>query len=225
MKFITRPALILTLMTALCAATRADDLSPQVVAWLEAQSKIHTWTADFTQTRRLKSLTQPLTAHGKVWFSEPNKFRWELGNPPQTIAVRAPNELEILYPKLRRVEKFALTGAGPWREALSLLEAGFPRSREAMQAQYNVISQQFDGNVCRLVLQPKSVAARKMMPKIEVDFDTKENLLRGTELEFADGSTMRNDFSNIVTNPQIDQQQFSPPIPPNYKVIEPMKRR
>jgi outer membrane lipoprotein-sorting protein len=225
MKFITRPALILALMTALSASTRADDLSPQVVVWLEAQAKIHTWTADFTQTRRLKSLTQPLTAHGRVWFSEPNKFRWELGNPPQTIAVRAPDELEILYPKLHRVEKFALTGTGPWREALSLLEAGFPRSREAMQAQYNVISQQFDGNVCRLVLQPKSVAARKMMPKIEVDFDTKENLLRGTELEFADGSTMRNDFSNIVTNPQIDQQQFSPAIPTDYKVIEPMKRR
>jgi outer membrane lipoprotein-sorting protein len=64
-----------------------------------------------------------------------------------------------------------------------------------------------------------------MMPKIEVDFDTKEHLLRGTELEFADGSTMRNDFSNIVTNPQIDSQTFSPSIPADYKVIEPMKRR
>src|SRR6476469_1232608 len=98
MKLMTR-ILLLALLTTFSVA-RADDLSPQVVAWLDAQSKIHTWTADFTQTRRLKSLTQPLTAHGKVWFSEPNKFRWQLGNPPQTIAVRAPDELEILYPKL-----------------------------------------------------------------------------------------------------------------------------
>ena len=219
--------LMVALLATFTADARADDLSPQVIAWLDAQSKIHTWTADFTQTRKLKSLTQPLTAHGKVWFSEPNRFRWELGNPPQTIAVRAPEELEILYPRFRRVEKFSLgpQQTGQWREALSLLEAGFPRSRAAMEAQYNVISQEFSGDLCRLVLQPKSTAARKMMPNIEVDFDTREHLLRGTELEFADGSTMRNDFSNIVTNPQIDQQLFSPPIPPDYKVIEPMKHR
>jgi outer membrane lipoprotein carrier protein len=226
MNFMTR-ILLLALLTMFSVTTRADDLSPQVIAWLDAQSKIHTWTADFTQTRRLKSLTQPLTAHGKVSFAEPNKFRWELGNPPQTIAVRAPEELEILYPKLKRVEKFSLNAqqTGPWREALSLLEAGFPRSRAAMEAQYNIVSQQFNGDLCRLVLQPKSVAARKMMPKIEVDFDTKEHLLRGTELEFVDGSTMRNDFSNIVTNPKIDSQTFSPAVPPDYKVIEPMKHR
>ncbi len=133
----------------------------------------------------------------------------------------------ILYPKLKRAERFSLGGqqTGPWRDALSLLEAGFPRNRAAMQAQYNIVSQKFDGDLCRLVLQPKSVAARRMMPKIEVDFDTKQNLLRGTELEFADGSTMRNDFSNIVTNPQIDTGMFSPPIPPEYKVTEPMKSR
>ena len=41
----------------------------------------------------------------------------------------------------------------------------------------------------------------------------------------ADGSTMRNDFSNILTNPNIEMQMFSPPIPANYKVIEPMKHR
>ena len=227
MKQLTRFGCIAVLLTLFNSVAMADDLAPAVIKWLDAQAKIHTWTADFTQTRKLKSLTQPLTAHGKVWFAEPNKFRWELGVPPQTIAVRAPEELLILYPHLKRVERFPMSAqqAGPWRDALALLEAGFPRSRIAMEAQYNILSQQFEGTICRLVLQPKSVAARRMMPQIEVDFDTKENLLRGTELQFADGSTMRNDFSNIVTNPNIEMQTFSPPIPANYKVIEPMKHR
>jgi outer membrane lipoprotein carrier protein len=205
----------------------AEELNPAVVKWLDQQTKIQTWTADFTQTRRLKSLTQPLKANGKVWFAAPNKFRWELGNPPKTIAVRAPQELLIMYPHLKRVERFPLTAeqTGPWREALSLLEAGFPRSREQLEAQYNILSQNVSGDMGKLVLQPKSAAARKMMPQIEVDFDTKEFLLRGTELQFADGSTMRNDFANIVINPQIDPEKFSPTIPQNYKVIEPLKHR
>src|SRR5438132_12037524 len=55
--------------------------------WIAAQANIHTWSAEVVQTRTLKSLTQPLTAQGHVWFEAPNRFRWELGNPPQTIAV------------------------------------------------------------------------------------------------------------------------------------------
>src|SRR5881394_143888 len=75
--------------------------------WLNAQTNIHTWSADFVQTRRFKTLTQPLTESGKVWFAEPNRFRWELGHPPKTIAVRASEEMVLLYPLLKRVERYA----------------------------------------------------------------------------------------------------------------------
>lgn len=224
MSNVIRIATFLFLVTFIASA---EELNPKVLSWLDKQTKIQTWTADFVQTRRMKSLTQPLTAKGKVWFASPNSFRWELGDPPKTIAVRAPEGLLLMYPKAKRVEKFLLSPqqTGPWREALSLLEAGFPRSREQLENQYNIISQKVSGDSGKLVLQPKSAAARRMMPQIEIDFDTKEFLLRATELQFADGSTMRNDFSNIVINPEIDRQMFSPPIPENYKVIEPLKQR
>jgi outer membrane lipoprotein-sorting protein len=48
--------------------------------------------------------------------------------------------------------------------------------------------------------------------------------LRATELQFADGSSFRNDFTNAMLNPKIDDKMFSPPIPPDYKVVEPMKK-
>src|SRR5690349_18299515 len=64
-----------------------------LTSWLAAQTNIQTWSADFVQTRTFKALAQPLTATGHVWFAEPNRFRWELGRPPQTIAVRAAQEM------------------------------------------------------------------------------------------------------------------------------------
>ena len=36
---------------------------------------------------------------------------------------------------------------------------------------------------------------------------------------------MRNDFEHAELNPKLDEQMFNPPIPPDYKVIEPLKRR
>src|SRR5439155_15779050 len=105
----------------------ATDTNSLVSSWLGAQTNIQTWSAEVIQTRTLKSLTQPLTATGHVWFAAPNRFRWELGAPPQTIALRQADQMLVVYPRLSRAEKYPLTGdhTGPWRDTLALLEAGF----------------------------------------------------------------------------------------------------
>jgi len=196
-------------------------------AWLAKQPDIKTWSADFVQTRVFKSLTQPLTATGHVWFAEPNRFRWELGNPPRTIAVRAADEMLVLYPLLTppRVERFPLTGnqAGPWHDALALLEAGFPRNQAELESRFNILAQNVTNEACEVMLQPKSTSARQMMPQLKIAFDTKDFSLKATELQFADGSTMRNDFQNPVLNPKIDPEIFSPKVGSDYKVVEPLK--
>src|SRR5438270_11513200 len=163
---------------------RGQDTNSFLQAWLAAQTNIHSWSADFVQTRTFKSLAQPLTATGHVFFAEPNRFHWELGNPPKTIAVRAANEMFVIYPMLKRAERYPLSGqeTGPWRDALSLLEAGFPRSEGEIQSRFNILSQKVANQVDELALQPKSAMARKMMPQIKIAFDTKEFSLRATEL-------------------------------------------
>ena len=140
----------------------AADTNTALSTWLDAQKDIHSWSADFVQTRRFKTLTQPLIESGKVWFAEPNRFRWELGHPAKTIAVRAKDEMLLLYPLLKRAERYPLnsTAPGPWRDALALLEAGFPRSQAEMESKFRIASQVVTNDVCDLVLQPKSAAAR-----------------------------------------------------------------
>ena len=218
------PALILPF--ALTVSGFTADSNSALSTWLNAQTNIHSWSADFVQTRHFKTLTQPLTESGKVWFAEPNRFRWELGHPPKTIAVRATDEMLLLYPMLKRVERYPLNSSapGPWRDALALLEAGFPRSQAEMESKFRVTSQTVTNDVCDLVLQPKSAAARKMMPQIEIAFDLKNSSLRAVQFQFADGSSLRNDFTNAVLNPTLDEKTFTPPIPPDYKVVEPTKK-
>lgn len=213
-------------VTAISWNVSAKDAESSLAAWLRAQTNLHTWAADFVQIRDLKTLSRPLTARGKVWFSAPDRFRWQL-EPAQTIVVRAPEELLIVYPRLRRVEKMDLSGSGtgPWRDALALLEAGFPRSRAQLEAQYDILALSVTNGVCAISLRPKSASARKLMPRISIEFSVENLLLRATELEFTDGSSMRNEFSNAVLNPTIDPALFAPEIPPDYKVEEPLKRQ
>jgi outer membrane lipoprotein-sorting protein len=206
-------------------SARAADTNSILSTWISAQANIHTWSAEVVQTRTLKSLTQPLTAKGHVWFEAPNRFRWELGTPPQTIAVRGPEEMLIIYPRLKRAERYPVAGeqAGQWRDVMKLTEAGFPRSESELQSQYNLVSQHMTGDICELTLQPKSATARKMMPQIKIAFSTKDSSLTATELEFADGSTMRNDFKNPELNPKLDESLFTPKLESDYKIVEPFK--
>jgi outer membrane lipoprotein-sorting protein len=117
------------------------------------------------------------------------------------------------------------SGTGPWRDALALLEAGFPRSRAQLEAQYDILALSVTNGVCAISLRPKSASARKLMPRISIEFSVENLLLRATELELMDGSSMRNEFSNAVLNPTIDPALFAPEIPPDYKVEEPLKRQ
>lgn len=64
----------------------------------------------------------------------------------------------------------------------------------------------------------------KVQKRVELDFDTNNYSLRGTELEFSDGSTMRNDFHDILLNPKLKATVFAPVIPTNYTIVEPLKK-
>src|SRR5688500_838503 len=216
--------LALLLLTAQGSA--ASDGGTLVTAWLNAQTNIQTWSADVVQTRNLKSLAQPLTAEGRVWFAAPNRFRWEIGIPPQTIAVRKPDEMLVIYPRLKRAERFPLAqqNAGPFKDTLALLDAGFPRSRGDLDARFQVASESISNEVCTIVLQPKSPSARRMMPEIRVAFGTNDWTLRSTELQFADGSKMHNQFSNPKLNPSLNENLFNPVLDSDIKIVEPMKK-
>jgi outer membrane lipoprotein-sorting protein len=194
--------------------------------WCGAQTNLQTWSADLTQTKALKVLSRPLVSKGRVWMAVPDRFRWELGDPPQTVAVRQPDQLVLIYPLLKRAEKYPLGEAqpGPWKDMLALLDASFPRSRAELEKHFQVMGMTQTNSVVSLALQPRSVLARKFMSEIQVCFRTNDYLPVATELKFSDGSSMRNDFTNSVLNGPVEEERFKASLPPDFSVVEPLRR-
>jgi outer membrane lipoprotein-sorting protein len=202
----------------------AADTNAVLTGWLSAQTNLQTWSADFTQTRMLKTLTQPLVATGHLWFATPNRFRWELQSPSQTIALRAADEMWVIYPKLKRAERYPISAksAGEWQDALALLEAGFPRTRADLEARFRILSLTETNGSWQLALQPNSAFARKMMKEVVIGLATNDYALTSTEMVLVDGSRMRNDFTNGVMNSGFNLSVFALKPGPEYKVAEPM---
>jgi outer membrane lipoprotein-sorting protein len=209
---------------AWCFTCRAADTNAVLAGWLAAQTNLQTWRADFTQTRLLKTLTQPLVATGHLWFAMPNRFRWELQSPSQTIALRAAEEMWVIYPKLKRAERYPINSrsAGEWKDALALLEAGFPHTRADLEARFRILSLTETNGSWQLGLQPNSAFARKMMKEVVIGLATNDYTLTFNEMVFVDGSRMRNDFTNGVMNSGFDLSVFNWKPGPEYKVAEPL---
>ena len=205
---------------------RAVDTNAILQNWFVAQAKVRSMSADFVQTRTLKTLVQPLTAKGHLWFAPPNRFRWELGHPPQTIALRHGDDMYVVYPKLKRAEHYPLGASAPreWRDAMALLDAGFPRTREEFDAQFQIQSLTVTDGKWQLTLQPRQAGPRQFMPEMRVFLSINDFILAGTELMFVDGSRVRNDFTNTVVNEEVNEQIFQWKAPVDFNVVEPFSR-
>ena len=204
--------------------SHAAGYDAQFDKWFAVQTNLQSWSADFTQTRSLKVLAQPLVSTGKVWV-KPGEFRWELGQPAQTIVLRRPDQLLIIYPRLKRAEKYPLDAVptGPMKDALALLDASLPRDRATMEKNFRLLSATETNSILQMTLQPRSDSARKFIGEIVIGFHTNDFTIAATEMKFADGSSLRNDFTNVVLNQPIEPKMFEAELPPDYTVVEPLK--
>jgi outer membrane lipoprotein-sorting protein len=208
-------------------AALASDAAPNdklVDDWIEAQAAVHAWEADFKQIRQLKALTEPLVATGKLWFVAPDRFRWEVMKPAPTLAVREKDELLVVFPKLKRAEKYSLAQIrqGPWKDLMGLLDTGFPRNRADFERQFHVRDVVPIPGGQRLVMEPRSALVQEYMPEVDIEISTPDLGLLATSMIFVDGSVLRNEFSNPRKNPPIDDALFQPALGPDYKITEPL---
>jgi len=202
-----------------------EPADPVLAAWLNAHRQLQTWSADLVQTRHLAALAQPLISTGVVYYCQPGLFRWELGQPPETIAIRSTRELLLVYPGLHRAERYPIDQgkAGPLRDALTLMEAGFPKDEASLRKQYNLSTSTSTNGQCQVLLEPRAAATKRLVSRVALTFQTNVFSLAATSIEFADGSRLENQFTTRPGNQPLPPQLFSTNLPADYQLVEPFK--
>jgi len=195
-------------VTQLCVAA-ALDLSP-VKRWITRQNDFHAVTADFTQTRRMSALRNALENKGRLWFNSPDSFRWELGSPAKLIALRTKDTIYLIEPAKKRAERSVVSALNQNVGGLGLgmLNIPFARDFTTYQKQYETLTISTDGTCCHLALLPRDPQARKMLTSLQLDFNTTTGHLLSFELRTRDGSSLRNEFTNVQINPKINRSVF-----------------
>lgn len=193
------------------AGANAADLSI-VERWMATNSGVQNLRIDFTQTRTMKSLAVPIRQPGTLWLNYgTDQFRWQTGDPPQTVVVRRGPQLFIIRPGMKKFERrpFGSQGSGP--AGMSALAGGFPRTLSDFKQKYRVLNIERRDNTHRIVAQPLGQAGRGVSSFTFVIEATHYRLV-GIEIALEDGSKLDTVFNQVRPNIPMPEPLFAPPL-------------
>ncbi len=203
-RFLPRFLAPLLCLACACASATAEtpDLAP-LKKWVTRQSEIRTVQADFTQMRSFHALRDPLASPGHLWFSAKDGFRWEIGDPPKTIVLKKGDASLVIQPAKKHAEHI-----NPGGSPLPIMDFPLAKNYEDFDKKFEVQSVMVTGNRCHAELLPRDPQARKFLEAFRLDFDTDDGHLLDFELALRDGSSLRNEFTNVRLNGKIDPHVF-----------------
>lgn len=190
-------------------AAESPDLAP-VKKWIARQDEFRNVQADFTQTRSLRALRSPVATPGRITFDAPNSLRWELGEPPKTIVVRSGEKYLLIQPAKKKAQRLSAGNVGQEGGARGFAMMEFPLARDfaEFQRKFEVLAVRVAEGRCHLEILPRDAQARKFLSALKIVFDTKTGYLQSFEMVTRDGSSMRNEFTNVRVNQKIDRRVF-----------------
>jgi outer membrane lipoprotein-sorting protein len=175
------------------------------------QKSIDTLSADFTQTRSLKTLRVPLISNGKLWIRSREYFRWELGSPPKTIVLGTPTETTVIKPFKKEVLKSQLSsshGSLDSSEAFGIMSLPGNGNFDDFQKEIKVLGIKTSGTRCHVEFVPRSTELARGLAAITLEFDSETGQWISLEFLTRDGSSIHTDFTNICINPKLDPSLF-----------------
>lgn len=201
------------LLISSAAAEDEIDLTP-LKTWVENQKGLKSLRAEFTQERKLRTLKKPLTSEGKFWFQAPDQFRWEIGDPPKSIAIHSGSELTVL--DTAKMEAEVIDTSNDEDDSRSRFAAFFdlsvPQTWEAFEAALHVVSVERDGETWVAQLTPKDPKRIRGVKSIAFRLDAKARQLLAFSLLFRDGSTLQSVFTKLERNASVDGGRFAPSL-------------
>lgn len=198
---------ICCLLVSAFVANAAPDTTA-LYAWLKRQPSIRTLEASFSQERTMKSLKQPVVTPGKLAFERPDHMRWELGNPPQTIALSDGQTLTLLDVAEKTARQMAADS--PRARQFSIIAGRAFQNVEGFEASFEVVEQRVVAGFHQYTLKPKDAKLRADVPWVFLDIEPESNELRVLDFQLSDRSRVRTIFTRIAINPKLAAGTFQP---------------
>ncbi len=205
---------ILLLLCAFCAFSRPiQSAEPDWLAiesWIARQQTVRTLQGEFAQTRRLPTLRIPSRTTGKIWFENDGSFRFQLGEPPETIAIRRGDTLTLLDKTKNTVREINESAANPETQQLMLMRFPVTDSLAKFRQLFDVTRMDESGDRTELDLVPRDAQATKFVAAINLEYETATGILTKFNVELTNGGGLETKFTKVDVNHPLPADIFEP---------------
>lgn len=195
--------LILSHIIPLSAQQLTEEQIKQKVN--QTASAMKTMQCDFVQTKHLKMLNNDFVSHGKMYYQQSNKLRWEYTSPYSYTFIL--NNDQVLLKNKQRNDLIDVKQNKLFREIVRIMMSSVVGNCLADDKNYKV-SVAAIGNEWVATLLPQRKDMKQMFQKLVLHFHAKKSVVNTVELFDKNGEKTIIELKNIRINETIHPHMF-----------------
>ena len=195
--------LILSHIIPLSAQQLTEEQIKQKVN--QTASAMKTMQCDFVQTKHLKMLNNDFVSHGKMYYQQSNKLRWEYTSPYSYTFIL--NNDQVLLKNKQRNDLIDVKQNKLFREIVRIMMSSVVGNCLADDKNYKV-SIATIGNEWVATLLPQRKDMKQMFQKLVLHFNAKKSVVNTVELYDKNGEKTIIELKNIRINETIHSHMF-----------------
>lgn len=196
--------LILSHIIPLSAQQLTEEQIKQKVN--QTASAMKTMQCDFVQTKHLKMLNNDFVSHGKMYYQQSNKLRWEYTSPYSYTFIL--NNDQVLLKNKQRNDLIDVKQNKLFKEIVRIMMSSVIGNCLTDDKNYKV-SVAAIGNEWVATLLPQRKDMKQMFQKLVLHFNAKKSVVNNVELYDKNGEKTIIELKNIRINETIPSNMFA----------------
>ena len=169
-------------------------------------SKMKSLQCDFVQTKTISMLKSKVVSYGKMYYTQPNKLRWEYTSPYRyTFIINGQN---VLLKNTKGSSKIDVNQSKIFKEITRIMMSSVLGTCVSNNRDFNVVLHG-NGKKWEAVLTPKKSPMKQMFKTIIVYFDMNKSMVSGVKMTEKNGDTTTITLKNVKVNSAINANMFS----------------
>ncbi len=185
----------------------AQTSSLQIIDRINAAtSKMTTMQCDFVQNKSVKLLNDNIKSKGKMYYSQPNKLRWEYTSPYTYTFIL--NGSKVTLQKNNKNSVIDTRQNKMFKEIVNIMMNSVVGKSLSDKKSFKTSVKEASSEWTATLL-PQSKELKQMFSKIILHFNKQQTVIVKVEMYEKNGDTTTITLQNIVKNKTINEKVFS----------------
>ena len=191
------------------AAELTDARKQEVIARINsAVPRLHTMSCSFVQTKHLSLLSDKMVSEGRMYYSQPDRLRWEYTSPYKYLFIFNGNKVYVGNDS--RKDVIDTNTNKIFKEVARIMMSTVTGTALSNAADFDTEAAEEKGSWV-VTLVPRKKEMRRMFAKITMTFSKSASMISELSIYEKNGDRTDIKFKDVLSDAKVDESLFSIP--------------